>query len=112
VQLAEWQDEFEAAGIKVAGMTYDSQEILAGFVASESLRYPILSDENAQHVNAFGIRNVDYGSDHRFYGIPYPGIVLISPDGKVLGKYAEPGYKKRPPLKMVLASAKAAVGAE
>ena len=112
MQLAEWQDKFEAAGIKLAGMTYDSQEILAGFVANEALRYPILRDENAHHVNAYGIRNVDYGTDHNFYGIPYPGMVLINPAGKVIGKYAEPGYRKRPPLDEVLASARAAVGAE
>ena len=112
MQLAQWQDEFEAAGIKVAGMTYDSQEILAGFVANENLNYPLLRDEEAQHVNAYGIRNVEYGPDHRFYGIPYPGIVLISPEGTVLGKYAEPGYRERPAFEEVLASAKAAVGAE
>lgn len=112
MQLAEWQDDFEAAGINVAGMTYDSQEILANFVAAESLDYPLLQDVDSKHVNAYGIRNVDYGPDHRFYGIPYPGIVLISPAGKILGKYAEPGYRERPAFEDVLASAKLAVGAE
>lgn len=112
MQLAQWQDQFEAAGVNVAGMTYDSTEILASFAGEQSLSYPMLRDEDAQHVNAYGIRNVEYGPEHRFYGIPYPGIVLISPAGKILGKYAEPGYRERPAFKDVLSGVKAAVGAE
>ena len=96
MQLAEWQDRFEELGVKVAGMTYDSQKTLADFVTSAGLEYPLLGDVESEHMNAFGIRNIEYEPDSNFYGIPYPGIVLISPEGQVLAKFAEPGYRARP----------------
>jgi len=111
VQLADWQERFEGLGVKVAGMTYDSQEKLANFVTTSELKYPLLRDENSAHINAFGIRNVDYEPDSRFYGIPYPGIVLISPDGRVLAKFAEPGYRARPEFSDVYSQVTQAVAA-
>jgi len=104
VQLGEWQSKFEGLGVQVAGMTYDSQEILGGFVAKNKLGFPLLRDNNSEHINAFGIRNVDYEADSQFYGIPYPGMVLISPQGEVLAKFAEPGYRSRPEFSNVFAS--------
>lgn len=104
MQLAEWQDKFAGLGVQVAGMTYDSQAILSSFVNEAGLSYPLLRDNNSEHINAFGIRNIDYEADSRFYGIPYPGMVLISPDGEVLAKYAEPGYRARPEFSAVYAS--------
>ena len=109
MQLAEWQERFEGLGVKVAGMTYDNQQKLSDFVSSAGLMYPLLQDENSSHINAFGIRNVDYESDSKFYGIPYPGIVLISPEGKVLAKFAEPGYRARPEFSDVYSQVTAAV---
>ena len=111
MQLAEWQDKFEGLGVKVAGMTYDTQEKLSDFVGSAELKYPLLRDVDSAHINAFGIRNVDYEPDSRFYGIPYPGIVLINPQGKVLAKFAEPGYRARPEFSDVYSQVTQAVGA-
>jgi len=111
VQLAQWQDRFEGLGVKVAGMTYDDQEKLASFATDSELKYPLLRDVDSAHINAFGIRNVDYEPDSRFYGIPYPGIVLISPEGKVLAKFAEPGYRARPEFSDVFSGVTDAVAA-
>lgn len=109
MQLAEWQDRFADLGVEVAGMTYDSQQILADFVAKSELGYLMLRDNNSEHINAFGIRNVDYEADSKYYGIPYPGMVLISPEGKILAKYAEPGYRSRPEFSAVYVSVAALV---
>ncbi len=102
MQLEEWRDEFAAIGVNVAGMTYDSQEVLAGFHAEEQLGYPLLRDVDAQHVNALGIRNEDYEEGHQAYGIPHPGILFIGADGVVKAKYAVPGYRRRPPFEALL----------
>lgn len=93
-------------------MTYDSQDILQSFVSSSELGFPLLRDVDSQHINAFGIRNLDYEADSRFYGIPYPGMVLISPEGTVLGKFAEPGYRARPELSVVYDTVAGVVGAD
>lgn len=109
MQLGEWQDKFAAIGVNVAGMTYDDASIRAAFSAENGLRFPLLQDVDAEIVDALGIRNVDYGSDHRFYGIPYPGIVFVNADGVVLRKFAEPGYRARPEFSAVFAGVSSAV---
>ena len=90
-------------GINVAGMTYDSLDKLAKFHGKEELGYPLLRDEAAKHVNAWGVRNEDYEEGHRAYGIPHPGILFIAPSGEVLAKFAVRGYKKRPMFEELLA---------
>lgn len=109
MQLEEWREQFAGLGINVAGMTYDELGILAEFHAAENLGFPLLKDENARHVNALGIRNEDYDEGHRAYGIPHPGILLISPDGQIKAKYAVPGYRRRPPFKALYGDVEAAL---
>jgi peroxiredoxin len=101
VQLAQWQEKFAALGVNVAAMTYDNREILADFHSSRGLGYPLLQDENAKHVLAFGVLDEDYAPGHRAYGIPHPGIIFVGSDGIVKAKYAVPGYRKRPPFDML-----------
>ena len=83
-------------GVKVAAMTYDSGAILSAFHAEEALAFPLLQDVDAAHVNALGIRNLDYAEGHNNYGIPHPGILFIGVDGSIKAKYATPGYRRRP----------------
>ncbi len=79
-------------------MSYDSVAVLAQFHGRQTLGYPLLSDEKARHVNAFGVRNLEYPMGHRAYGIPHPGILMLAADGRVKAKFAVPGYRDRPPL--------------
>ena len=90
-------------------MTYDELEILTTFHAEQALQYPLLRDENAQYVNALGIRNMDYTEGHRAYGIPHPGILFIGSDGAIRAKYAVPGYRRRPPFDALYADIEALV---
>lgn len=107
VQLEEWQGKFAALGVQVAAMTYDAQQILADFHAAQSLSYPLLKDEDAEHVIALGIINQDYVKGDRAYGIPHPGIMLIGADGVIKAKYAVPGYRSRPAFDMLYTDVKA-----
>lgn len=85
-------------------MSYDSLEILAAFHTNEELGYPLLRDEDARHVNAFGIPDEDLGQ-----GIPRPGIFWLAADGSISAKFAVPGYRTRPPFAEVLDSMGAAL---
>ena len=107
MQLESWRDKFAALGVNVAGMTYDSVEMLSSFHADQTLGYPLLRDENARHVNALGVRNEDYAEGHRAYGIPHPGILYIAADGTIKAKYAVPGYRRRPPFDALYADIEA-----
>jgi len=102
VQLTEISDQIEAMGINVVAITFDSVETLKIVQEDQDIQFPLLHDEEVTHVNAFGIRNLDYEPDHRFYGIPYPGIFLIDTNGAIKAKFAEERYQDRPPFEGVL----------
>lgn len=82
-------------------MTYDSQEKLAAFHADKALPYPLLQDIDRKHVDAYGVRNQDFGPGHAGYGVPHPGIVYVGADGIVRAKFAVEGYRGRPPFEDV-----------
>ena len=105
MQLLEISDQFEAMGVNVAAITYDQIETLKTVQEDQDVRFPLLHDEDVKHVNALGIRNLDYEPGHRIYGIPYPGIFLVSPDGVIQAKFAEERYQDRPPFEDVLEAA-------
>ena len=103
MQLAERQEDFQALGVNVAGMTYDDVSVLAAFHEEQQLGYPLLQDEDTKHIGAYGVLNTDYKPGDGGYGIPFPGILYVDRSGTVLAKFAVPGYRQRPPLDEVLA---------
>ena len=105
MQLIEISDQFEEMGINVAAITYDSVEMLKTVQEDQAVEFTLLHDEDVTHVNAFGIRNLDYEPGQRTYGIPYPGIFLIDPNGVIKYKFAEESYRDRPDFANVLEAA-------
>jgi peroxiredoxin len=105
VQLTEISDQIEAMGISVVALTYDSVELLKTVKEDQGIQFTLLHDEDVSHVNAFGVRNLDYEPGHRVYGIPYPGIFLVDPNGVIKAKFAEERYQDRPPFEDVLEAA-------
>lgn len=86
-------------------MTYDSVEMLKSVEEDQELNFTLLRDADITHVNALGILNEDYEPDSRAYGVPHPGIFLISPDGVIQAKFAEEGYRTRPNFDYVIEAA-------
>lgn len=97
VQLEKHRSAFEAAGVNIAAMTYDSREILKEFHDERDLGFPLLRDVGGKHVNAFGVLDEDLGR-----GIPLPGILWLAPDGRINAKFAVRGYRTRPPVSELL----------
>ncbi|MBT7335726.1 MAG: redoxin domain-containing protein [Gammaproteobacteria bacterium] len=95
MKLNDLKDQFGAVGVRVVGMTYDTPEIIKAFDEKWDINFPVLKDVDREHVEAWGIRNQEYGPGTFAYGVPLPGVVLISPDGKILAKWAEEGYRSR-----------------
>ena len=54
-------------------MTSDPLEVLLDFHDEHQLGYPLLRDQDARHVKAYGVLNPEYEPGHRAYGIPLPG---------------------------------------
>lgn len=105
MQLTEITEQLEAKGISVVAITYDDVELLKDVQLDEGITFTLLHDEERKHVNAFGVLNTDYEPDSRAYGVPYPGIFLISPDGIIRHKFAEERYQDRPDFSYVLEAA-------
>lgn len=93
LQLAAAQREFESKGIGVAGISYDSTEILADFVKRHGLGLTLLSDPQSKTIRDFGILNPK--ADGFEAGIPYPGFYLIAPDGTIKARFFEQEYANR-----------------
>ena len=91
--------------ITVVAMTYDSVEMLKTVEEDQGIEFTLLHDEGITHVNALGILNEDYEPDSRAYGVPHPGIFLLSPDGVIRFKFAEESYRIRPDFADVLEAA-------
>ena len=105
VQLTDVAEQFEALGFSIAAISYDSVELLKEVQEDQEIEFPLLHDENVKHVNALGIRNLDYEPGHRVYGIPYPGIFLVDSNGVIKHKFAEERYQDRPNFEGVLEAA-------
>ena len=90
-------------------MTYDSASVISAFVDEQSISFPMLRDIDGKHVDAWGIRNDDYGLGTFGYGISHPGVVWISADGLILAKWALKGYKDRADWNEVLDEVAAAI---
>lgn len=112
VKLSDIKNEFASIGVGVGGMTYDQPDIIKTFHDKWELTFPLLRDIDGQHVNAWGIRNEAYGPGTFAYGIPHPGVVLISPEGKILGKWAEEGYRSRADWDTVLNEVRSLIGSQ
>lgn len=104
-QLVDVAPEFNAMGVNVATMTYDSLETLRNAEIDYGVDFPLLRDEDTQHFSALNIVNDQYDPGQRAYGIPYPGIFLLSADGTIEAKFAEEDYRERPDFSLVLAIA-------
>jgi len=107
--LGRLQDDLEkikAAGLQVVEISYDSVEILEGFVEKNGIDYLMLSDADSKTIDAYGIRNETTKPGTKMDGIPHPGTFIIGKEGIVRGKIFYKGYIKRHPNDEVLALAK------
>lgn len=95
VELKESYTKLNELGFGVAAISYDDTMILKNFSNEQHLPFTLLSDQNITTINAYKIRNKQYQKGEGNYGIPYPGIVIIDNQGKVLDKYFYQGYKQR-----------------
>jgi DsbC/DsbD-like thiol-disulfide interchange protein len=85
----------EKNDVRIAAVSYDSQEILKGFAEKHGIGYPLLSDQDSTVIRRFGILNVNIAPELRAHGVPHPVNYLVAPDGRVIRKYFVPNYQHR-----------------
>jgi peroxiredoxin len=75
--------EFEAAGVRVFGLSRDSAWSHIAWSQALDLNFPLLSDWNGEAIRAFGVESEFRG--HK--GIPERSAFLIDRDGTVRGAW-------------------------
>ena len=85
----------EQNGVRIAAVSYDSQEFLAAFAQKHAIAFPVLSDNMSETIRRFGIFNFNMAPDLRAYVVPHPVEYLVAPDGIVVKKYFVPNYQHR-----------------
>lgn len=87
--------KFEAKGLKVAALSYDSAALLADFASRRGISYPLLADSGSRVIRAFNLLNENFPKDHPWFGVPFPGTFIIDGKGVVTAKYFESDHRDR-----------------
>jgi peroxiredoxin len=95
----------DAQGWSLVSVSYDAPEKLAAFAEKNSVTYPLLSDADSETIIAFNLLNDTVKKGSRSYGIPHPALVFVGADGKIEAVLREEGYKDRPAVEAVIATA-------
>lgn len=103
-QLIEWSAHslrFQGIGYNIAALTYDPVTQQRTFARKNNIVYPVLSDKGSSVIMTFGLLNESYDPDSDYFGIPYPAIYVITPDGHITHRFAEKSYDLRPQIEDV-----------
>jgi hypothetical protein len=85
----------EKNGVRIAAVSYDSQETLKAFAQKHGIGFPLLSDHNSAVIRRFGIFNTNIAPGLRAHGVPHPVEYLVAPDGILIRKYLVENYQHR-----------------
>ena len=94
--------EIEKRGYHVAGLSYDSPEILQAFAVKRHLTYTLLSDPKSEAIDLYKLRDPQYPPGSRAYGVPRPIIFVLDAQGVIKAKLYEESFKNRPPVTAVI----------
>jgi peroxiredoxin len=110
IQLQDIKSRFDTAGIGMVAITYDDPALQQAFIDKFAITIPVLSDIQALSFKTLGILNEEYQPGDFQYGIPHPGMIVIDPAGKVVGKLFLEDYSSRVDSAAALAFARNALG--
>ncbi len=110
IQLQAYKADFDAAGIGMVAITYDDPQLQQQFIDRFGITIPILSDRDSLSFKTLGILNEEYNSGDPRYGIPHPGMIVITPEGEVAGKLFIEDYRLRVDAATALAFAREKLG--
>lgn len=85
----------EKEGVRIAAISYDSQEVLRAFVQQFKIGFPLLSDRDSAVIRSFAILNTNIAPELRAHGVPHPAQYLVAPDGTIVRKYFVANYQHR-----------------
>ena len=102
VELQGGRAEIEKRGWQLAGLSYDTPEILAQVAKRRAVTFTLLSDPKSEVIKRYGLLDPDYKPGSKAYGVPRPIMLIIGKDGIVKAKLYEESFTKRPPVTLLL----------
>ena len=93
IQLQAAKERFEKQGIKLAGISYDSVEILKYFSDRRKIDFPLLSDPDSKIIRMYQVLNSEAVGPNA--GMARPGYFFIDPEGMIREKFFEAKYRER-----------------
>jgi hypothetical protein len=93
VQLQGVKQRFEAQGLKLAAISYDSPAILKDFAERHRINFPLLADPGSEIIRSFNVLNTEAKGMTR--GMAHPGFFYIDESGVIREKYFEAKYTNR-----------------
>ena len=93
MQLQNANQRFEAQGLKLAAISYDSPAILKDFTERHKIEFPLLADPNSQIIRSFKVLNTEAKGMTK--GMAYPGFFYVDSSGVIREKYFTAKYTDR-----------------
>jgi hypothetical protein len=93
VQLQAAKQRFEAQGLKLAAISYDSPPILKDFAERHNIDFPLLADPQSEIIRSFNVLNTEAKGMTK--GMAYPGFFYIDETGVIREKFFEAKYTNR-----------------
>ena len=93
MQLQSAKQRFEAQGLKLAAISYDSPAILKDFAERHKIEFPLLADPNSEIIRRFNVLNTEAKGMTK--GMAYPGFFYVDSSGVVREKYFTAKYTDR-----------------
>ena len=93
IQLQAAKERFQKQGIGLAGISYDSVEILKYFSDRRKIDFPLLSDPDSQIIRKYQVLNAEAVGPNA--GMARPGYFFIDPEGMIREKFFEAKYRER-----------------
>lgn len=93
IQLQAAKERFEKQGIKLAGISYDSAEILKYFSDRRKIDFPLLSDPDSKIIRMYQVLNSEAVGPNA--GMARPGYFFIDTEGMIREKFFEAKYRER-----------------
>ncbi len=87
MQLQNAKQRFEAQGIKLAAISYDSPAILRDFANHHKIEFPLLADADSSLIRLFNVLNAEAKGMNK--GMARPGFFYIDPEGVIRETYFE-----------------------
>jgi hypothetical protein len=101
VQLQNAKQRFEAHGLKLAAISYDSPAILKDFADRHKIEFPLLADPGSEIIRSYNVLNAEAKGMTK--GMAYPGFFYVDSSGVIREKYFTPKYTDRRTANNVIA---------